>query len=207
MNLAPGELLYGVDTRILKHGMRALKWMFGAGDDVFDAEEFAACLGATVSEAHDVLTQMVAAGCFECTENDQGVRSFKALPPFYRLVAAPISRGLSRVEAETLLHKVKEKAGEINGEPEVYWHRVSRLAVFGSFLSDKEVLGDLDIAYELVRIKEAKEGDLPPMQFFDEADKRRRKAEVALRLRRPNKISLHQFDELDRLSIHYQRLL
>ena len=52
----------------------------------------------------------------------------------------PISRAL----ADELLERVLQKAKEINDDPELFYG-VACIHVFGSYLSEKQVLGDLDL--------------------------------------------------------------
>lgn len=57
---------------------------------------------------------------------------------------------LTRFKADELLAKLIERAKIINSAPDTqFTHTVNKLAVFGSYLTDKEKLGDLDIAVEI----------------------------------------------------------
>ena len=57
--------------------------------------------------------------------------------------------GLTRERATELLNLLKQRAVEVNRDPQYIW-AVCRLVVFGSYLSNKERLGDLDVAVEVV---------------------------------------------------------
>lgn len=57
---------------------------------------------------------------------------------------------ISRDRADALLAQLVEVIQGINADPESPY-RIPRLAVFGSYLSDKSELGDLDIAADFVR--------------------------------------------------------
>ncbi len=58
---------------------------------------------------------------------------------------------LSRKKAEELLNGVIERAKQINASPDSeYMHWVTKIAVFGSYLTDTEKLGDVDIAVEIL---------------------------------------------------------
>lgn len=60
------------------------------------------------------------------------------------------SHGILRSTAKSLLEKLVGRAREANARPE-FVYSVARIAVFGSYVSsDKEKLGDLDVAIELV---------------------------------------------------------
>lgn len=54
---------------------------------------------------------------------------------------------VSRKTADRILSEVVQRAKEINAAPyPKYMHFVKKIAVFGSYLTDKEKLGDVDIA-------------------------------------------------------------
>ncbi|NEN22799.1 hypothetical protein G3O08_04705 [Cryomorpha ignava] len=55
---------------------------------------------------------------------------------------------ISRQKADLLLAEIIEKAKRVNGSKE-YLYRVETLKVFGSYLTDKEILGDLDVAVKV----------------------------------------------------------
>jgi hypothetical protein len=55
---------------------------------------------------------------------------------------------LSRAKAEQLLAEVIERACEINGDDH-YAMRVNAIVVFGSFLTAKPMIGDIDLAVQL----------------------------------------------------------
>lgn len=57
---------------------------------------------------------------------------------------------LSRKKAEELIKGVIERAKQINASPDCeFIHRVTKIAVFGSYLTGKDKLGDIDIAVEI----------------------------------------------------------
>lgn len=210
MRLIPGRLIYGVDPRILRSGMRSLNHGFGTGEARFDHHDFARHLGAPVGEATSVLEQMCADGCFTQQAARRGGVEYVPQPGFYRMISAPISHGITRMEADRLLALVVAKAHEINADSGKYWHRVKRLAVFGSYLKGGETLGDLDIGFELEETSDATPGYAATRDIFafmGQVSRRRRAAEIALRLRRPNKVSLHLYSELESLNINHRRLI
>ena len=68
-----------------------------------------------------------------------------------RFLVAKATAPLSRKKADTMLAKLLGRAVSINANAK-YLYRVEKLAVFGSYLRpDVAALGDLDIAYDLVR--------------------------------------------------------
>jgi hypothetical protein len=61
---------------------------------------------------------------------------------FASATAAP---AMSRAKAEVLLGKFLDRVGEVNSNPE-YLYGVERVDVFGSYLTESELLNDLDVA-------------------------------------------------------------
>ena len=208
MRYAPGQQVHGVDAAILRHGLRKLQFEWGDGSAVFKPDDLARCIGATVSEASELLVRLVAAEVVErpCNTTDR----YQPGRDFFRVTSASINQGIVRSEADILLWKVLSKALEIEGQPEIYWHRVSKLAVFGSYLGDSPVLGDLDIAFEIQQIGDYAHYGYAHKEaytFYLESVKRMYKTETALRLRRPNKISLHVLAQVEDMGIPYRRLI
>jgi len=56
--------------------------------------------------------------------------------------------GVTRAKADELIAALIERVKVVDADPQ-YLYGVSRLAVFGSYLTDKSKLGDIDIAVEL----------------------------------------------------------
>jgi hypothetical protein len=115
-----------------------------------------------------------------------------------RLVQYPKPRPtLHRADAARLLSRVIARAAQINLDPARFPFAVRRLFVFGSFLTDKEVLGDLDIAAEFKLVR-------PTADLFDERPRWRlihwqERTVVALHVRKPKLVSLHDIIEVREL--------
>jgi predicted nucleotidyltransferase len=121
---------------------------------------------------------------------------------------------LKRQTADHFVELIRERAEEVNRGP--YAYRVKRIEVFGSYLTDKQDLGDLDVLVTL-RPRYAEQS-----QFEALAEDRRRAAEQAGRafplhlnriywpteevhraLRRRNRtISIHHDTEREPLARH-----
>lgn len=69
----------------------------------------------------------------------------KAASLFDKPTKGTVKRTIAEKKLEVLLERVRL----LNGDP-YYLYRVSRVAVFGSYLSDKNLLGDIDVGVELV---------------------------------------------------------
>lgn len=137
MRLDPDLLHYGASAVLLKS---ALKLLSNQSDD-FSLDAFARAFGAPIDECAPIVDGIMKDGFLTL---NNGTYSFTDSAT--QLIVAPITKGLDRGEAQILLAKVIQKAKEINATP-AYGHTIKKLYVFGSYLTDKEVLGDLDIGY------------------------------------------------------------
>lgn len=116
------------------------------------------------------------------------------------------SRGILRSTAEKLLEGIVQRAREANARPE-FVYSVARIAVFGSYVSsDKENLGDLDVAIELVPRYQGDDFDQAREEAFMQRGPQTSNIvdrymfaynEVARYLRnRSTCVSLHMYEEL-----------
>ena len=196
MNLIPGSLLFGVAPAILVDCAEQLRDHTRG----FDQEAFCIALGAPWREASPVLDHMVEAGFVE--KSADGL--FRPTKRMRQLALASITTGLSREEADALLAKIITKAQTINADAEHFPCGVRRIAVFGSYLSGKTLLGDLDIAVEIMK----RRGPKPVFKGIEaliRADTAAvNKTYAALRMRQPKLISLHNFDELEVLETPFE---
>lgn len=198
MNFRPDELIFGVEPRILRKGVNDLDWK-----EPFTATHFARTIGAPRVEVIPVLDAMTQAGYLDAIEDG----SYQPTKRFSRLGAARVSHGLSRTHADALLRRVCAKAEFINAHAAPHETRIGAIVVFGSYLGDKEHLGDLDLGVQL---------DIPSLLLWphstDPAARPRYELQSiniastrrALRLRKPETISLHGFDEVLRLRTPYR---
>jgi predicted nucleotidyltransferase len=119
---------------------------------------------------------------------------------------------ISRKKADQILSEVVERAKEINASPyPKFMHFVTKIAVFGSYLTDKEKLGDVDIAVlferreesvgehfpeharECIEIHKKNVSDWMQMMFFPDKIVRQTLQN------RSKSLSIHSYDELDRM--------
>lgn len=200
MLLIPNELLFGVAPVILVDCARQLH---ARDDREFSLAYFCEALGAPADEASIVLKEMVAAGFF--TANESSADCYVPTAKLGRLALANISQGISRADAETLLRKVIDKANLMNSDPQKYGCRVTCLVVFGSYLTDKAVLGDLDIGVEIQEIRGSEQSVRTNIRkLLMGGSTPQSRAVAALRLRKPKQISVHQLEEVLRLETPYR---
>ncbi|HEV8082689.1 MAG TPA: hypothetical protein VGP55_05780 [Chitinophagaceae bacterium] len=67
-----------------------------------------------------------------------------------RLAVTRANPLISRAKADLLLAELIERVETVNNNPD-FVYKVENLKVFGSYLSDQETLGDLDVAVKLVK--------------------------------------------------------
>ena len=198
MNFRPDELIFGVEPRILRKGVNDLDW-----EKPFTATHFARTIGAPRVEVIPVLDAMAEAGYVEPIEGG----SYLPTTRFSRLGAASVSNGLARAHADALLLRVCAKAEFINAHAAPHETRIGAIVVFGSYLGDKQHLGDLDLGVQL---------DIPSLLLwphstdptvrprYEQQSMNIARTRKALRLRKPETISLHGFDEVLRLRTPYR---
>jgi len=198
VNLRPGELVFGVAPEILVDCARQLR----EKEEPFSLDGFSRALGAPVDEAADVLQAMVCDGFFQ----QAAAGTYTGTAKFNQLAASKISEGLTRSAAEALLARVVSKARHINDHPEEFQARVDCIVVFGSYLGDKPVLGDLDLG---VRVSEAPRGDagaakLSRLRWLMTHQSPTGRVFSELRLRKPAVVSIHQLGEVLELGTPYR---
>lgn len=140
--LAP-SLAYGVIAPALLRDL-ALNLLAIESADVADIQFV---LGASVEEAATVWEGLRTDG-YIVLENDRWVIEATKTRA---LANARIGKAFPRAKAEGLLTMLVANAKAINALPpttrDTYW--ITKIAVFGSYLSDKPLLADLDVAFDV----------------------------------------------------------
>lgn len=198
MRFEAGSLPFGVAPAILKDCAEQLRH----SQESFSLDEFCKALGAPRSEALPVLTRLVDAGIVLAHGDSLGYGPTERLQ---QLALASVGPGLQRKDAEALLGRVIAKAEQINAKPEEFLCNVVCLGVFGSYLTDKDVLGDLDIAVEIAEPRLPVDPTRKPdvMKAIEQSRSATNKTFAALRLRKPNLISIHTLEEVKHLGTPY----
>lgn len=106
------------------------------------------------AEAARVLASLHEKGLIEPGESERGEQLYRPTMLGRALGNASAGKPIRRATADRLLSQFLERVGVVNSDPH-YLFRVEHAVVFGSYLSDVETLGDLDLAIHL----EAKEPD------------------------------------------------
>jgi hypothetical protein len=126
----------------------------GAADD-WGVDLVEEVLGVTPEEAVDTLAQLATLGFIRpAGVGVYGKQEWSNTVKGNALANATAARPIRRPTAERALREFLGRVSEVNGSPD-YLYAVSYVVVFGSFLSDRLTLNDVDLALELV----AKETD------------------------------------------------
>lgn len=199
MNLLPGVLMFGVAPEILRACAQRLCRHREHGERrIVSRADFALALGAPLSESDPVLERMLDAGYFVREADGR----FACAPAFLSLPAAKISKGIPRAEAEALLAKAIARANDINASATKDDPTIRSLAVFGSYLSDKPILGDLDLMVEV-----ANPSDIHNVDNWDRVWRAQDRLMTAMQLRRPEKIGIHTPGEVLTMRAPYRLVL
>jgi predicted nucleotidyltransferase len=165
---------------------------------------FARRLSISLPHAREIVTWL--------TENEYLVlvtkrpKEWEMTTKGFALANATAAKPVHRSTAERVLNAFLKRVQEVNANP-YYIYKVSRVVVFGSYLSDKERIGDLDIAIDFkskidainvfrkmhrLRVAEAKARGRTFL-LHEEVDWPRREAELFLKSR-SRTLSLHTWE-------------
>jgi predicted nucleotidyltransferase len=200
MRLDPDKLVFGVAPSIL---IDCAVQIHDRERD-FDLDDFCVALGAPAEEARPVLAKLVRAGFAKPDKSD--ACRYHPTKKWGQLALANVSRGLTRAEAEGLLKKIVAKAGAINSNDDGQFRKIICVVVFGSYLRKAAILGDLDIGVALDPRSGRRlvPGRMGVADWFRKSSAPDRRTYSALRLRKPQYISIHRFDEVIDLKTRYR---
>jgi hypothetical protein len=198
--LHPNELVFGlVAPAIMVDCARQLHRKGRA----FGFEDFCEALGAPAHECQPVLDRLVTEGFLEVSQAADP--RFVSTNKFRQLALAPIGEGITRQDATRLLDSVIRKARLLNAEPGTPKYLVTCIVVFGSYLGDKPVIGDLDLGVHIERpsLTAGEVAELVSMLRMGRPTPDI-KAMRALQLRKPTKISVQDLSGVLSLGTPYR---
>jgi len=99
-------------------------------------------------DASDFLSKLVDQGLIKESHRHNGYTLFDLTDCGVRLANASAAKPIHRRTAERILSEFMERVHAVNATPE-YLYRVDGVILFGSFLSDVEQLGDVNVAVDL----------------------------------------------------------
>lgn len=197
MHIPQGELVFGVAPAILIDCAKQLTVREGP----FDEDRFCRALGAPAREARPVLSELERAG-YVVPSDQPGF--FEGTQKLNQLALASISDGLTRAAADALLAKVLAAARTVNAAPATYPRGVRCIAIFGSYLTDKQILGDLDLGVALEADPAPRTKSIHWREALQLDAAKMNKTYAALRLRKPKQISIHEMKEVVQLGTPFR---
>lgn len=133
IRLAMQERLYGsTKEAIVKTVAKTIDASFSDGKKLFNSllQDDYLSIGKTKLEGAECTVSE--------TEKGRHLGVTRANPP------------IKRAKADSLLKELLQRVKEVN-DTEHYVYRIASVKIFGSYLTDKDILGDLDVAIELER--------------------------------------------------------
>lgn len=165
MRINPAEKIAGQSPLLIR---KLLRYFRGDEWNILHAESV---MGISSHAAKKVIKELEARGYITKIPPRKNVKRvwWKNTALGNRFAVAPASKPVTRATAEKRLEELIERVRVVRDNP-YYLYRVERVTLFGSILSDKLLLGDVDVAIRLVH----KEPDQTKASELD--NERRRKA-------------------------------
>ncbi|MBK1667632.1 hypothetical protein CKO28_06240 [Rhodovibrio sodomensis] len=199
----PGEKIAGIRVSRIKAALRESR-------RYITSAELGYRLGLLEPSLSRVCGELADRGIIQFDETYVGVDQWEIGPAGQRLLASPIQKPMSRDQARDLLAQTIERGQAINADAGLAF-RVTEIVVFGSYITNAEDLGDLDIGVRLDRRRNPAGRDL-----MEEASARAPASlgpfrhgwgqqEVLKALTVDEKrVSLHGIDEVERMGARHQ---
>jgi len=138
--LIKGERICGLDS------LEARRILKRFGDEALSLEQATRQCEIDVSTAPGLLAHFVAEGYLNITKGT--TETWTITSKAKRLFDKSTTRLLKRTKAQEKLQALLARVKQLN-ENAYYLYTVTRLGVFGSYLTDKNLLGDLDVCLSL----------------------------------------------------------
>jgi DNA-binding MarR family transcriptional regulator len=163
MRINPAEKIAGQSPLLIR------KLLYRAIQSKWSVAFAAEVMGVGARTAKKAVEELEALGYIEKTTSESNSRRvmWKNTALGDHFAMSPASKPVTRATAERKIAEFLERVRAVRDNP-YYLYRVERVTLFGSILSDKSSLGDVDIAVRLVH-KE------PDRQKASELDKQRRR--------------------------------
>jgi predicted nucleotidyltransferase len=143
MNIGPKDKIAGYPAKRIRDAMREVRHLSSWG-----IEYFASYLKVTSDEAARVLIQLEGLGLVTPAQPLDGEKQWHHTDEAGRLLNANAKGRIDRAKADRLVEQFLERVREVNRSTEfLFW--VDEVIVFGSYNSDKETLGDVDLVVSL----------------------------------------------------------
>jgi predicted nucleotidyltransferase len=124
---------------LLKYGMNGFPW----GTALVSKK-----LNVSDAEANRIIEDLYKQGYVESYNGHPGRQSWKNTTKGNALSLASAAKPVKRTTAEKILNEFITRVQRVNEEP-YYLYKVAKVAVFGSYLTDREYINDIDLAVDL----------------------------------------------------------
>lgn len=142
MNVDPNKIIAGITEIRLRKLLRDIR----KNNDSVKDDDFPILLEETPKRGLEVRDALISLGYIE--KNERGKWSVSERGR--RVTAASGSKPLHRSTADKVYAEFLKRVDEVNNNP-YYLHYVNKVIVFGSYLTTKERISDIDIAIEMER--------------------------------------------------------
>lgn len=144
MLLDPKEKIAGIPVLLVRNALRKLR------NSIWGPESLSSYLKTSQEAARKVILALKKLGYVKRADPDDDFEVWELTDMAGRFLCAQGGRPITRKAAERLVEKFLHRVRAVNADPNsLYWIR--RVIAFGSFLSDKEKLGDIDLAVTFER--------------------------------------------------------
>lgn len=147
MNITSDTTLVGYPILKIRQLLRAIRlhWHGKGMIYILTTNITADNLDITEEEAQGVLNELVSLGYLSRIDNSD---FYPIEPPGNALRCASAARPIHRKTADKVLHQFLERVQQVNSDP-YYLYKVREVQVFGSYLSDKQRISDVDVAVDI----------------------------------------------------------
>ncbi|SHL55185.1 hypothetical protein [Bradyrhizobium lablabi] len=181
-------------------------------EESFRAEAIGEFFKVSGNRRQEIEQALLSAGYSSQHKSDK--TRYLVTPLGRQLCNAKFVSRISREQAETLVRSFQARVANINERDELT-HRVTGVRVFGSYITDRADLGDIDFAVAIEprrdthveeSIKRAEQSGKTIRNFLERITFGQTEVRKLLKDGSPY-LSLHDFDEVDKLGTPYKVLL
>lgn len=151
-----------IDPKSKIAGLPALKirdFLRKAGDSSWRVDFLEKELRVSFREANQIISKLAELGYIEIDKRNQLKQSWCVSPNGNRLALATAAKSIRRSTAERKLKELIQRVNHVN-EDNSYLYKITKVGVFGSYLTNRDFINDIDIALSL----EPKEADKKKLQ-------------------------------------------
>ena len=158
MNIDPKSNICGHPATITRDALRRMAQVTVTPAQFKKMLQYNKRLRMAISKPELFLSELAKAGYLEANQEKNGEVCYELNTNGYQLANASALKRFTRKQANKEFNSLIERALSIE-KSGYYLDRVSRITVFGSFITDSETVGDIDICVEFERKTELLNGE------------------------------------------------